>query len=193
MEDNFNISYLTLPLAPANVKAENLTNGATADKMTIALMKMVALQWLRKTNPDLLTIMKTEYSTELRSNTQLAELVPRIAPNIDSLIRRYEQGSSSNKVSIQESEPEAVDTAAINKTWSRGYGQGRGTPAQGRRGGGLPGRAAGIAGQSGAPGGRGGAPQEGRGPHLLLSITAAKIQHSLPTFSRGLSKEKCCF
>ena len=78
-------------LAPANVKAENLTNGATADKMTISLMNMVALQWLRKTNPDLLTIVKTEYSTELRSNTQLADLVPRIAPNIDSLIRRYEQ------------------------------------------------------------------------------------------------------
>ena len=57
-----------------------------------------------------------------------------------------------------------MDTAAINKTWSQGYRQGRGSPAQGRRGGGLPGRAAGIAGQSGGPGGRGGAPQERRGP-----------------------------
>ena len=148
-------------------------------------MNMVALQWLRKTNPDLLTIVKTEYSTELRSNTQLADLVPRIAPNIDSLIRRYEQGSSSNKVSIQESESEAVDTAAINKTWSRGYGQGRGTPAQGRRGGGLPGRAAGIAGQSGAPRRSWWCSTRGTWsllPRLLLFIAAAKIQQSPPAF-----------
>ena len=37
-------------LAPANVKMENITN-ATADTMSISLMNMVALQWIRKTNP----------------------------------------------------------------------------------------------------------------------------------------------
>ena len=73
-------------LAPANVKVENYTNTA-ADTMSISLMNMVALQWLRKTNPALLKIVRTEYSTELRANTQLADLVPRIAPNIDSLHR----------------------------------------------------------------------------------------------------------
>ena len=134
-------------LAPANVKADNLRNGASGDKMTISLMNMVALQWLRKTNPDLIAIIKTEYSTELRSNTQLADLVPRIAPNIDSLLRRYEQGSSSNKVSLLDSGPMAMDTAAINKTWGR---DNPGVPAQGRRGGGTAGRGAGPAGRSGA-------------------------------------------
>ena len=72
-------------LAPANAKVENLTNTA-ADKMTISLMNMIALQWLRKTNPALIGIVRTEYSTELRANTQLAHLVPRIATNIDSLL-----------------------------------------------------------------------------------------------------------
>ena len=105
-------------LDPANAKVESYSNVA-ADKMSISLMNMVTLQWLRKTNPALLKIIKTEYSTELRSNTQFAELVPRIAPNIDSLLERYDQGASINKVNVENESIEAVDTAAINKTWSQ--------------------------------------------------------------------------
>ena len=78
-------------LAPANSKVETFTN-TQDDSMSISLMNMVALQWLRKTNPALIEIVKTEYSTDLRSNVQLADLVPRIAPNVDSLLRRYDQG-----------------------------------------------------------------------------------------------------
>ena len=67
-------------LAPADAKVEDFVN-TVEDKMTISLMNMVAIQWLRKTNPDLIEIIKTEYSTELRSNTQLADLVlnPRVS------------------------------------------------------------------------------------------------------------------
>ena len=60
-----------------------------------------------------------------RSNTQLAELVPRIAQNIDSLLRRYEQGSNSNWVALPEDKSETVDTTTVGKTWGRG----RGAPA----------------------------------------------------------------
>ena len=103
-------------LAPANVKVETLTN-TVADKMSISLMNMVALQWMRKTEKNLISIVRTEYSTELRDNVQLADLVPRIAPNIDSLLRRYESGSSSNKISVEQPEVDAVN---FNKTWGRG-------------------------------------------------------------------------
>ena len=65
-----------------HVKKEELAEDNTVeDKMTISLMNMVAIQWLRKINPELIEIVKTDYSTELRSNIQLADLVPRIAPN----------------------------------------------------------------------------------------------------------------
>ena len=116
-------------LAPANAKVESYSNVA-ADKMSISLMNMVTLQWLRKTNPALLKIIKTEYSTELRSNTQFAELVPRIAPNIDSLLERYDQGASNNKVNVENESIEAVDTAAIKKTWGQGFYKGRGKQSQ---------------------------------------------------------------
>ena len=104
-------------LAPANVKVENITN-TTPDIMSISLMNFVALQWLRKLNPALIDIIKTEYSTELRSNVQLADLVPRIAPNVTSLLRRYDQGDSINKTHVQEIS--TMDALTINKTFSRG-------------------------------------------------------------------------
>ena len=106
-------------LAPKNVKVETHTN-TEDDKMSISLMNMVALQWLRKTHKSLIHIVRTEYSTELRSNVQLADLVPRIAPNIDPLLRRYEIGSSSNRITAEQ--PETVDAANVNKTWGRGGG-----------------------------------------------------------------------
>ena len=71
-------------LVPANVKVEQIDTGTTAEAMSISLMNMVAVQWLRKTDPALIKIVRTEYSTDLRANVQLAALVPRIAPNIDS-------------------------------------------------------------------------------------------------------------
>ena len=100
----------------------------------------VALQWLRKVDPALIAIVRTEYSTELRSNTQLADLVPRIAPNIDSLLKRYDVGSSTNKISVNEEEvPVDASKATVNKTWARenfqnqaGRGRGGATPNPGR-------------------------------------------------------------
>ena len=102
-------------LAPANVKVENHVN-ATADRMSISLMNFIALQWLRKVNPSLVNIVRTEYSTELRSNTQLAELVPRIAPNIDSLLQRYDAKGNVGNIHLVESDPDVK--VLVNKTWN---------------------------------------------------------------------------
>ena len=63
--------------------------------MSISIMIFVALQWLRKSNNDLIKIVKTLYATQLRSGQQLAALVPRIAPNIDSLLARYSSANVS--------------------------------------------------------------------------------------------------
>ena len=123
-------------LAPKNVKVENFTT-TEADKMSVSLMNMVALQWLRKTNSALIDIVKTEYSTELRSNVQLADLVPRIAPNIDSLLRRYDQGVVTAKVdAIDKFETVDATTSRVAKTWGRGadnsqFTRGRGAPGRG--------------------------------------------------------------
>ena len=84
-------------LAPADAKVEGIKMDS-ADKMTISLMNLVALQWLRKINPSLIDIIKTEYGKDLRNNVQLSSLVPQIAPNVESLLSRYENGAEVNKI-----------------------------------------------------------------------------------------------
>ena len=88
-------------LAPANVKVEEVNTGDGPESMSVSLMNMVALQWLRKIDPQLIKIVRTEYSTDLRKNIQLAALVPRIAPNINSLLDRYNNGATCNKVHVE--------------------------------------------------------------------------------------------
>ena len=95
------LQHARLHLAPPNAKVENIMN-TEKDKMSISIMNLVALQWLRKIDVQLINIIRTEYSTELRLNQQLAELVPRIAPNIDSLLSRYSTGSAVSKVSLHD-------------------------------------------------------------------------------------------
>ena len=78
------LQHCRLHLAPEKAKVDNLKN-TKKDEMSISIMNFVALQWLRKIDPQLILIVKTEFSTDLRSGDQLASLVPRIAPNIDSI------------------------------------------------------------------------------------------------------------
>ena len=99
------LQHVKQHLAPTGVKVETLVN-TVPDAMSITLMNIVALQWLRKLDPTLINIVKTEYSTELRANVQLADLVPRIAPNIDSLLKRYETSDRVNLVNVDKEDLE---------------------------------------------------------------------------------------
>ena len=51
--------------------------------------------------------------------------MPRIAPNVDSLLKKYDQGVTSNKVIAQADQAETMDAVKINKTWGRGGYQGQ--------------------------------------------------------------------
>ena len=101
------LQHIRLHLAPNGAKVEGITNSST-DVITISLMNLVALQWLRKCHAGLIEIVRKEYSIELKSGTQLAALVPKIAPNINSLINRYMDGNvsfvqtESNEASINQ-------------------------------------------------------------------------------------------
>ena len=98
------LQHVRLHLAKEGAKVENLRN-STQDTLTISLMNLVAMQWLRKCHPELLEIVRKAYSTELRRGDQLAALVPIIAPNIDSLLRRH----NTDNVSRIQAEGENFD------------------------------------------------------------------------------------
>ena len=59
----------------------------------------------------------------MRNNVQLASLVPQIAPNIDSLISRYEHGMESRKIKVHDDIKE--DNAQfVHKTFASGKNKG---------------------------------------------------------------------
>ena len=83
------LSHARLHL-PKNVTVDGVAAGPDGEEMSIHLMNFVAMDWLQKINPQLIDIVKTEYSRELRENQQLVQLVPRIAVNIDSMLARHD-------------------------------------------------------------------------------------------------------
>ena len=112
------LQHVKQHLAPEGAKVKPMV-ALSANKMSITLMNMVALQWLRKTNKDLIDVVQIEYSTELKGDVQLADLVPRIALNVDSLLTRY-MTAATNKVEVTNIENNTVDNAKVNRTWSTG-------------------------------------------------------------------------
>ena len=82
------LQHARLHLAPAGAEVGTFKN-KEEDTLTISMMNMIALNWLRKIDPNLIDIVRTEYSTKLKHGTQLAHLVPDIAPNVDNLLSRY--------------------------------------------------------------------------------------------------------
>ena len=134
------LQHTRLHLAPANAEVGTLKNDKN-DSLTISMMNMVALNWLRKIDPGLIQIIRNEYSTKLKGGTQLAQLVQTIAPNIDNLLSRY-SNSSISKVTAEndevlEEDQDDEDTAVRSSRTTTRY-QGRGqTSFSGRsRGGG---------------------------------------------------------
>ena len=64
--------------------------------MSISLYNHIALDWVRELG--LRDIVETEFGNELKTGTQLSSLVPRIAHQVDTLLRRNGQ-ASVNRVS----------------------------------------------------------------------------------------------
>ena len=75
-------------LTTAAVSVDGATVPDGGDKLTVSHMNLVALMWLRKIHPELINLVRTEYPLELRNNTSLAALVPRISVNVDSLLSK---------------------------------------------------------------------------------------------------------
>ena len=114
------LSHARLHLPKPNVNVDGINTGANGEKMTISLMNFVAMDWLTKINPSLVDIVKTEYSRELRENTQLIELVPRISSNIDAMLARHDIVGGVEQLSL------VGDDQSVDKVNRVKHGRGRG-------------------------------------------------------------------
>ena len=82
------LAHTHMHLPGQNVSVDGVSSGPNGEKMTVGLMNFVAMSWLAKIHPNLINLVKIEYSKDLREGTQLAELVPRITLNIDALLAK---------------------------------------------------------------------------------------------------------
>ena len=104
----------------------------TEDTLTISMMNMIALNWLRKIDPNLIDIVRTEYSTKLKHGTQLAHLVPDIAPNVDSLLSRYSNTTVrmvTGEDIVEDDEEHDEDNAIRLSQTTRYRGRGQANPS----------------------------------------------------------------
>ena len=96
------------------------------DVLTLSHKNLIALDWLRRINPRLIGIVKTEYSKQLKSGTPLAALVKDIAENVDSLLARY--ATNPNAINSVSAEPEppypTEDSLHINRVFNQSPYQG---------------------------------------------------------------------
>ena len=109
------LSHVRLHLPRPNITVDGVSSGTNGDVITVALMNFIALEWLRKVNPQLVNIVKVEFSKDLRDGIQLSALVPRIAGMIDTLLSRNNLVGSIEKVNCPSSEIESDQKVAINK------------------------------------------------------------------------------
>ena len=85
------------------------------DKITVSHANFITLIWLKKIHPELVSIVKTEYSMELRDNKPLSSLVSRISVNIDNLLAKYDKIGQINLIKSDDDERQLT----VKKTFIR--------------------------------------------------------------------------
>ena len=72
------------------------------ESMTLTLLNVIAQIWLEKTDPRLTDIVKKEFGAQLQQGKLLYELVPDIAKNIDTFLKKADSGAGAiGKVSTK--------------------------------------------------------------------------------------------
>ena len=100
------VGFVRQHLPKTQIEAEGVkSNGET---ITIALLDAIAVHWLLSIDRRLISIIKTEFATDLKSK-RLCQMIKVIATNIDDLLLRY--GNQRDQVSTINNNPKAISTA----------------------------------------------------------------------------------
>ena len=71
------------------VTAEGVSAPHGGEQLTIALLDVIAIHWLLSIDKRLISIVKTEFASDLKTK-RLSQMIKQIAQNIDDLLLRYE-------------------------------------------------------------------------------------------------------
>ena len=101
------VNFVEQHLASTPVTVEGATVPATGDKISVTTLDLITMHWMAVIDPRLTAVVKTEFTTELKTQ-RISELVKRIAVNVDELLKRY--GTPRDQVSAVQ-QPQLIFSA----------------------------------------------------------------------------------
>ena len=96
------LAHARMHLPKERTTVDGIVTGDQGETMSVSLMNFITMEWLRKTDPRLIDIVKLEYGKDLREGVQLAALVPRLAQSIDTLIIRHNSVAAVENIQAQD-------------------------------------------------------------------------------------------
>ena len=105
------VGFVRQHLPTTEKKAEGVSSLPTGDTLSISLLDTIAIHWLLTIDRRLISIVKTEFASDLKEK-RLCQMVNTIAPNIDDLLVRY---NTKDSVSIVATDADSTSqTKQIN-------------------------------------------------------------------------------
>ena len=139
------LDFFTEHLVGPNVNAGGFQTGPHGDNMSLSQNNLIVLLWLQKIDPRLPKLVQVEYGAELRANTQLVDLVSRIANDIPALLEKNKNTRDIGVARVYRDEEYEEELAHIQRFRDNGRGgntsRGRGNGRNGRGGSGRGGGA----------------------------------------------------
>ena len=68
----FVLKHLIVRNERQNVEVDGIQIPTAGDELNVSMLNLITLQWMSKIQPDLLTIVRTEYAKDLTDNIPLA-------------------------------------------------------------------------------------------------------------------------
>ena len=100
------VGFTRQHLPKHQVTAEGVTSPAVGESLTVALLDSIAVHWLLLIDRRLISNVRTEFASELKTK-RLCEMIKPIATTVDDLLLRYDK--SDQVVSIKTSvKPPAI-------------------------------------------------------------------------------------
>ena len=98
------VGFVRQHLPQTVYESDGVRSPDTGEELSICLLDAVTIHWLLAIDKRLISIVKTELATDLKSK-RMCQLVKQIAPNIDEWLARYNQGDTINSVQAQQAQP----------------------------------------------------------------------------------------
>ena len=109
------VGFVRQHLPREKFEAEGIKCSSSGEILTIGLLDAITIHWLNSIDRRLIKIIKTEFSTQLKTK-RICQMIKSIAPNIDELLCRYNQQDSTNEIAAISPSPQAQTIASATPT-----------------------------------------------------------------------------